>query len=182
MDARLIDRVETGIEAAAAAIFGGAVAYATLNWLVSPGPERWGYSAGAGILALVLCLRTMRMFGSHKPSLAVPIFNVRDIEPEVDELLLTDADRVGLAELVLTDADRLSSPPPDPLVLEDILTEIGPDARVVRLFDPKSMPTPAQLKARIDSHLGQGSTPNAPQSDASQALSEALAQLRRSLR
>jgi hypothetical protein len=182
MDARLIDRVETAMDAAAATMFGGAVAYATLNWLISPGPERWGYSAGAGIVASLLCLRTMRMFESQKPSLAVPIFNVRDLEPEFDELLLTDADRVGRAELVLTDADRLALPPPEPLVLEDILTEIGPDARVVRLFDPKSMPTPAQLKARIDSHLGQGSTPHAAPSDASQALSEALAQLRRSLR
>jgi hypothetical protein len=181
MDVRLIDRLETAIEVAAAAMFGGAVAYAALNWLISPAPERWAYSAGAGILGFVLCLRTMRMFASHKPSLAVPIFNVRDIEPEFDELLLTDADRVGRAELVLTDADRLASPPTEPLVLEDILTEIGPDARVVRLFDPKSMPTPAQLKARIDSRLGQGPTPQAGASDASQALSEALAQLRRSL-
>jgi hypothetical protein len=47
------------------------------------------------------------------------------------------------------------------------------------LFDRKAMPTPGQLQSRIDRHLGhRQSTPE----DASQALSEALAELRRSLR
>jgi hypothetical protein len=180
MDARLIDRVETGIEIAAAAIFGGAVAYAALNWLASPWPERWAYSAGAGMLAFLLCLGGMRMVAPRKPRLAVPVFNVRDIEPEFDELLLTHSDRVGGAELVLTDADRLESPPAEPLVLDDVLTDIGPGARVIRLFDPKSMPTVAQ--ARIASRPPEGTMSSAGPSDASQALSEALAQLRRSLR
>jgi hypothetical protein len=66
-------------------------------------------------------------------------------------------------------------------VLDDILAEIGPEARVVRLFDRKAMPTPGQLKSRIDDHIGQA-PPRAAPSDASQALSEALAELRRSLR
>jgi hypothetical protein len=180
MDARLIDRVEAGIEAGAAASFGGAVAYAAWNWLISPGVERWGYSAGAGILAFLLSRRTMRMLASHKPRLSVPVFNVRDLELEFDELLLTDSDRVDCAELIMTDADRLASPPAEPLVLDVLLTETGPAARVIRLFDPASMPT--EVQARIDTHLRQGTTPTAAPSDASQALSEALAQLRRSLR
>jgi hypothetical protein len=99
-----------------------------------------------------------------------------------DELVLTDADRLGPAnELLLTLADRLDPADDDPLVLDDILAEIGPDARVVRLFDRKAMPTPGQLKTRIDNHLGQESSPATP-SDASQALSDALAELKRSLR
>jgi hypothetical protein len=67
------------------------------------------------------------------------------------------------------------------LVLDDFLAQIGPGARVVRLFDPKKMPSPGQLKSRIDSHLGQR-TPPSQSTDASHALSEALAELRRSLR
>jgi hypothetical protein len=43
------------------------------------------------------------------------------------------------------------------------------------------MPTPGQLKSRIDRHRSQAAAPaGAP--DASQALSDALAELRRSLR
>lgn len=180
MDARLIDRVETGIEAGAAGAFGAAVAYAALNCLASPGAERWGYSAGAGALAFLLCIRTMRMLTSRKPKLSVPVFDVRDIEPEFDELLLTDSDRVGSTELVLTDTDRLLSPSAEPLVLDDPLTEVGPGARVVRLFDPRSMPGAGQRPTADD--FGLGATSAAASSDASQALSEALAQLRRSLR
>jgi hypothetical protein len=98
-----------------------------------------------------------------------------------EELVLSDDDRMAAGELLLTEADRVSRPASNALVLDDILTELGPDSRVVRLFDPKAMPTPAQLKTRIDDHLGRGSPP-VPLSDASQALSDALAELRRSLR
>jgi len=102
------------------------------------------------------------------------------------ELLLTKADQVDRPfddELILTDADRLvaASPEAQPLLLDDILTELGPQSRVVRLFDPKAMPTPGQLKSRIDSHLDHAPAPPAT-SDASEALSAALAELRRSLR
>lgn len=97
------------------------------------------------------------------------------------ELVLTDADRLNAHELLLTDADRLRPEAAEPLVLDDILSQLGPDSRVVRLFDPAAMPTPGQLKGRIDDHLGRGTAP-APPSDAAQALSDALAELRRSLR
>jgi hypothetical protein len=43
------------------------------------------------------------------------------------------------------------------------------------------MPTPGELKSRIDDRLGEGSAAAAP-SDAAQALSDALAELKRSLR
>jgi hypothetical protein len=43
------------------------------------------------------------------------------------------------------------------------------------------MPTPGQLKARIDRHL-EGGGPAEASPDASQALYDALAELRRSLR
>jgi hypothetical protein len=70
----------------------------------------------------------------------------------------------------------------DLLVLDDVLSEIGPDSRVVRLFDPAAMPTPGQLKARIDRHLIEGALPRATSHDASQALYDALAELRLELR
>jgi hypothetical protein len=57
----------------------------------------------------------------------------------------------------------------DELVLDDVLESAGPDARVIRLFDPG---LESERLARA----------NSPQPDASQALTEALAELRRSLR
>jgi hypothetical protein len=57
----------------------------------------------------------------------------------------------------------------DELVLDDVLECAGPDARVIRLFDPG---LESERLARA----------NSPQPDASQALTEALAELRRSLR
>jgi hypothetical protein len=66
-------------------------------------------------------------------------------------------------------------------VLNDILEKLGPQSRVVRLFDPAAMPTPAQLNDRIERHLRAGSRPTPP-ADASEALYQALDELRRSLR
>ena len=69
----------------------------------------------------------------------------------------------------------------EPLELDDVLAEVGPGARVVRLFDVNAMPTPGELRQRIDRHLGREAPP-AASPDASQALIEALTQLRQSLR
>jgi hypothetical protein len=108
-----------------------------------------------------------------------------ELDP-VEELVLTDADRLKHTiaqlsdELVLTAAERLH-PTGDELVLDDILAELGPDSHVVRLFDPAAMPTAGQLNARIEQHLRGSPSPAAPQ-DASQALYEALNELKRSLR
>ena len=55
------------------------------------------------------------------------------------------------------------NPDPDELLLDDVLANAGPDSRVVRLFDPVA-------------------APRAAPPDASQALYDALAKLRRSLR
>ena len=69
----------------------------------------------------------------------------------------------------------------EPLDLEDVLAQINSEARVVRLFDPAAMPTAGELKDRIDDHLDE--MPDAARSaDAAQALHDALAELRRSLR
>jgi len=68
-------------------------------------------------------------------------------------------------------------PEPEALLLDDILASMGPDSRVVRLFAPDQMPTAGQLKERIDRHV-EGER----DSDAADALHEALAEIRKSLR
>jgi hypothetical protein len=100
----------------------------------------------------------------------VPIFDVRQL------------DAIDLAEpLEAEPAAENSASTDEPLVLDDILADLGPDSRVVRLFDPAAMPTPGQLNARIARHLDRDAAPVASH-DASQALHDALAELRRSLR
>jgi hypothetical protein len=68
-------------------------------------------------------------------------------------------------------------PEPEALLLDDILASMGPDSRVVRLFAPDQMPTAGQLQERIDRHIGGMS-----ETDAADALHQALAEIRKSLR
>jgi hypothetical protein len=192
MNAGTINRIETNVERGSAGLFGVSVGYAGyvgLGAIVSP-PELFICAAAGAILAHLLCSSALQAVAHGARQFKVPVFTVADIETIDDELLLTDADRVS-DELVLTDADRVSDEliltdadrlhAAEALVLDDILAEIGPDSRVVRLFDRSAMPTPGQLRSRIDRHRSQAAAPaGAP--DASQALSDALAELRRSLR
>lgn len=190
MDAGLIDRIETGAERLAAASFGGAAGYAalvTLSGVVSL-PELAVCAGAAAIVAHLLCSRCLAAFANRRLQFKVRAFDVREIESleAGDELLLTGEDRL-IDELVLTKADELQSPDElvlgdedRLLVLDDVLAALGPESRVVRLFDRKSMPIPGELQSRIDVHLGQSASET--RSDASRALSDALAELRRSLR
>ena len=191
MDARLINRIETGAAHGAAALLAGSVGFAAYTVLAAAGiATPIGLAAaGAGALAYLPCSRLLA--GRRDRGFALSDFAPRPFEfPDLpEELLLTDrvepeelllTERLGKAdELLLTDADRVDSP----LLLDDILAEMGPQSRVVRLFDRKAMasPSPGELQARIAYHLDDGAARTAP-SDASQALSAALAELRRSLR
>lgn len=189
MNATTIEQVETNVERAAAAAFAGAVGFAVYGAFGEvPLQPELGLGIGvAAVIAFFLCRSALQTVAQPKRRFAVRAFDVREIETIDDALLLTD--RID-GELVLTDEDRLQGGEllltdrveavGEPLELTDIINELGPDARVVRLFDRKAMPTPGQLKSRIDSHLEQA--PARPLSDASQALSDALAELRRSLR
>lgn len=109
-----------------------------------------------------------------RPNFVVPSFEppVLPAPAELDELLLTQADRLP---------DSATAAHEEPLVLDDVLAQLEPGSRVVRLFDPARMPTPGQLDTRIRQHLGSPRAAAAPP-DASQALHDALAELRRSLR
>jgi len=217
MGAGSIERLETGAERGASALFAAAIAYAAYGLLATTGlqPQLALGAAGAGALAYLPCRRLLAVAGDPTRTFGLPDFTVRALEfaEAPEELLLTDqlapeelllTDRLVSDELLLTDADRVASAATSadqaPLVLDDILAEIGPEARVVRLFDRKAMATPAltpgQLQSRIADHLtdwapqtGRFDTPASSKgpipsnrSDDSEALSAALAELRRSLR
>jgi len=201
MNGGLIDRIEAGAGRSASALFAGAVGYAAFGIGSTVGLDHQFAlgAAGAGTLAYVPCSRLLGVGSKRGTRFNLPEFSLSELEfvDAPEELLLTEqlvpeelllTDRVSsTGELVLTEADRLDSDAP--LVLDDILDAIGPDSRVVRLFDRKAMPaaaTPDELQSRIANHVADG-TPRAPPaefhpSDASQALSAALAELRRSLR
>jgi hypothetical protein len=196
MDAGLIERIESGAEAGAAALFAAAASYAAYGLATVAGvqPQLALGAAAAGLLAYLPCSWALGLAAGRKRPFVLATYTPRDFEfsEAVEELLLTErvsstdelllTDRVTQNdELILTDKDRLDSN--SPLVLDDIAAQVGPNSRVVRLFDPKAMPaaTPGELQSRIAGHLGDGASSRAP-SDASQALSAALAELRRSLR
>lgn len=193
MGEKRVDFIEKNVEFVAAASLAAAVGYAVFALSGLPQPEGGMCAAVAVAISFYLGRGALTAFAEKDAAFPVPIFDVREIELDDDELVLTSENRIGTAELLLTpddqvaadellltEADRLGTDA-GTLELDDILAELGPDSRVVRLFDRKAMPTPGQLKTRIDDHLQHG-TPALVQSDAAQALSDALAELRRSLR
>ena len=181
--------VESTLECAAAASFGACVAYSA--WLVAP-------TVGVNPLLLMLGGGAVGYFGAIAGvqsvgigPFSVPGFTIAPIETaEPDELLLTEAVAAGNPdrfsdEAVLTleqrwGVNRHAEEEAEVLLLDDMLTQADPDSRVVRLFDPAAIPTPGALRSRIDRHLQDQQTSGYP--DAAQALNDALAELRRSLR
>lgn len=185
MNARLVGALEAGICLAASATFAGAVGFAAFVLLRASAaqPQLGIIAAVAAVIAFLASNLLIRGNGaSTSPFRPVP-FEVAEFEPfEAHELSRNEETAAPAGELVLTEAERIGAQPrtaPEPLVLDDVLAKLEPDSRVVRLFDRKAMPTPGQLQSRIDDHLGQRTSAAA---DASQALSDALAELRRSLR
>jgi hypothetical protein len=105
------------------------------------------------------------------------------IEPiGTDELLLDKP----IEEPLLLDTPYKEDPS-DVLLLDNALPEYHPTSRVIELFASPQMPTPGQVKERIDRHLAgapRRTLPDEPllSPDASEALYAALNELRRSLR
>lgn len=150
MSAQWVDRIEAGVDLAASAIYAGATGVA-LTWLGASGT----YVAVAGMTAFGWCVYGLRDVKPHRASFALDAFSPQSIEP------------------VSPNRDRESGEAgADALILDDVLEAIGPDSRVVRLFDRDSMPVASP---------GETDRRSAPPDD-SQALAEALAQLRRALR
>ena len=93
----------------------------------------------------------------------------------------------AVEEPLLLDVFHVETLADEALLLNDPLPTAEPESRVVQLFAGQPMPTPGQLKERIDWHLAgglnhQADLPSIPQADASGALYAALDELRRSLR
>ena len=156
----------------AAGILGAAVGTCLL-WL---GHAQWGVLSGSStVLAALIVLRSV----SPEPRrFKLPTFEAAAVPAEVPEVLeLTERWQPVVATLL--------EPASEPLILEDRLDEPDPDSRVVQLFAARPLPTPGELRDRIEAHLAprQTDTPRPPlrEVDASAALREALGELRRSL-
>lgn len=166
MEAGTVKRIESGVCAAAAAIFAAAAGFALYRWL-EPGvaQPQLGTFVGMGVVAAFLpCWHVLELVDRRESDFRLPLIDLGAVAPSRP------------AELVLTDADRVE----DILLLDDVLV-VAPDSRVVRMFDPAAIPTAGELKARIDRHLDRG-IHRRPASDASQALYDALADLKSELR
>jgi hypothetical protein len=149
-------RIEAAVDAGAALLFAAAVAYALWTAMTVQA------AAAGSVGAFALCLAGLRR---------VPAAPISAVEPSRSVTPVTN---------LLAEADRSLAHAEDELVLDDILSALDSESRVVRLFEPAAMPTPGQMKDRIDRHLGVDDGVASP--DASQALHDALADLRRSLR
>jgi hypothetical protein len=163
--------IENTVDRTAAALFALAAGYAAYTLLSARtgGPVLAVETAAVAVTAFWMCLRSLDAVRPEPRKLPVPVFDLRHIDAvEPDELLLTERFDPGAVS-------------EEPLILDDILAELEPGSRVVRLFDPAAMPTPGQLNDRIERHLDRDPPP-AECHDASQALHQALDELRRSLR
>jgi len=166
-----INGVSRAIDIGSAGLFAGAAGYSAVLLVASP---------VAGVAAA-----TAAFVGAHRilgriadsPRLALPNFAVGQLafaEPEdLPELLLTERTELLLTEVVGADED-------DALLLEDKLETPPDDSRVIRLFDPRLLPTAGELHERIERHLQSPGEVAYP--DATAELHQALAELRKSLR
>ena len=118
----------------------------------------------------------MRIVPAEARQLALPDFESALMQDEelIDHVLLLDQAWIENGVEAATEAVA-------ELLLDDPLAAPMPDSRVVQLFAEGRIPTAGQLKHRIDRHLADGARPTTA-IDAADTLSEALAELRRSLR
>lgn len=130
-----------------------------------------GAGVTAAALAVLLALAALRQVKPEPRRFRLPAFAMIDLSPEpaLDVLELTDV------------------APGEVLLLEDRLEEPEASSRVVQLFAARPLPTPGELRQRIEAHL---TTPRPRQEsdnvlelelDAAAALRQALGELRRSL-
>ena len=168
-----ISGVSRAIDIGSAGLFAGAAGYSAVLLIASP---------VAGVAAA-----TAAFVGAHRalgriadsPRLPLPDFAVGQLtfaEPEeLPELLLTERTELLLTEVVGDVAEE-----DDALLLVDRLESPPDDSRVIRLFDPRLLPTAGELHERIERHLQGPSEVAYP--DATAELHQALAELRKSLR
>lgn len=174
-------RIEKTVERLASALFALACGYATNLWFAGQlqKPVLGAATLAAAVFAYLLGRRALGAVPPELPRLKVPIFDVRQVEPmDCDKLLTRSAQIADPSELLLTDrVKKEGATSEEPLLLDDVLADPGTDSRVVRLFDPAAMPTGGPA-----AEAPEGEVSAAQSHDAAQALHEALAELRRSLR
>lgn len=171
---------ERALELAGAAALAAAFVFATAAVLAAKGFAIWALAGVplAAALSFWGTYRTLCRFADAE-GLSMPDFALAAVPNEEaarDELLLDqifDPAPAVVGSAVEADAGVLE--------LADVLGQLPPDSRVVRLFDVAPMPTAGQLQARIERHL-KGDSPQPAPADATDALHQALADLRRSLR
>lgn len=179
-------RIEKNVDRAASALFGLACGYATNLWFAGElsKPVLGAATVAAAALAYLSSARALGAVHPQLPRLKVPIFDVREVEPmdPVELVPANESEETDPGELLLTDRfEPAQTMGEEPLLLDDILAEPLSNSRVVRLFDPSAMPGAGELKSRIEDRL-EGEISAAQSHDAAQALHDALAELRRSLR
>ena len=169
------------IELAGAAAPAGAAAFAAARLAPMMGWAMTTAVLAGGAGAFAVAFAAMRLIPAEARHLALPAFDgsalALDEEMLLDQPVAASWDELLLDQPLLVDgSDAVAE-----LLLDDPLPAAMPDSRVVQLFADGRMPSAGQLRDRIDRHLAEAGKP-APVGDASDALSAALAELRRSLR
>lgn len=166
MTGETVNKVEAVAAAVASAMLAGALAFCAFALATSlPLMAQAAVAVFAGLAGFASSWGLLTAIGQPRRDFVVTTFDLGAIDPIAHQM----------------DALELVEVRQEPLELVDVLEQPGPGSSVVRLFDPAAMPTPGELRARIDRHLGRGAPPVASP-DASQALVDALTQLRHSLR
>ena len=156
--------------------FGGAMAPALAAGFAA---DKLAPSLGLGVAGA--------MTVAASTSFALGFLAMRAVKPDVRPFSLANFAVEPVAPVAFEEPLLLDTVYDEPLLLDDPLTEPETDSRVVQMFAHLPLPTPGQLKERIDRHLATGSMHvvhefEGPAPDASDALYAALADLRRSLR
>ncbi|WP_029940594.1 hypothetical protein [Sphingomonas astaxanthinifaciens] len=130
-----------------------------------------GTAAAGGLAALAL----LRQVKPEARRFRLPAF-------ELPQPLVDAPDILELTDI----AEEVAPAEPEPLELEDRIEPAPAESRVVQLFAARPLPTPGELRQRIEAHLEvRAERPAAPvlelEVDAAAALRQALGDLRRSL-
>ena len=163
------DRIERATDASAALLLASAVAFAMHN-----------FASDARLTALAVLIAGsgaydgLRRIRPTRTGFAMAFEAVPLALPEpVEELVLGEADA---PQMPPSDTSELA----EAMLLDDALLPVSQDSRVVQLFGPRGPTAVVELMDRIERHFGQAAEPE--REDASEALLEALFDLRRSLR
>ena len=179
-DAKTGARFDWLVELGGAGAPGLSAGFAALKLAPTFGVAPAMATAAIGSAGFGLGLLAMRLVKPAPRKLPLPVFPVAPIAVAENDVLLLDEryeEPLLLTEII---EDQV-------LLLDDPLIVAVPQSRVVQLFASQPMPTPGQLKERIDRHLAGAPRPasepvSIPQPDATGALYAALDDLRRSLR